>query len=294
MHGNCVAGTHDRMFRHTTKQRAANQGTLKDSALKALEKQADDKHDNYEAVSYGIVLPWGSRALLNPILSGLCENCEGTDGSRRRLHTVGVWVSSACEVVRLCFVEPDVVTCTAKLSMEHYTMLAASVGKVQAMCNGAKACGVVPHTNVCQVMGRMTPYLIEYCGLTGEVMEWSHLNATGTRMVVSRTQGGSTAYYSFTAASIELLRPYAEPDGVFVKLTNGTSFKLTCSPKGVSTDAPNKNTCIIFQSDGSFRVQGLPRATGAVCRTFRTCVDKVSESAVWGLFLESLKSLETE
>lgn len=238
-------------------------------------------------------MPIASRALLTPVVNGLCSDCCGVDPYERRLHTVGMWISDRGEVARLCFIQPEVVTCTANVGVHYHDMLREALPDVQRMCNSAKPCGLIRHTGVCQVIGRMTPYLLDYCDLGSEV-RWAHVNIMGSRFILCRTTTVGTNYYSFTQDTLELIRPFAEPDGAFVKLSNNKSFKLTCTPTRNDTEAPNKNTCIIFQSDGSFRVQGLPGATGRVCRIFRLCVERVSMSAMWNAFLHSMERIDTE
>lgn len=281
------------MFRHTTKQRALEQATLRADALRTLANQEDERCDSYRELTYGLMMPITSKSLLTPVMNGLCNGCRGVDLTERRLHTVGMWTSDSCEVARLCFVQPEVVTCTANVGVHYYDTLNEALPDVQRLCNFAKPCGIIRHTGVCQVIGRMTPFLIDYCGLGLEV-RWAHVNIMGSRFILSRTTASGTNYYSFTLDTLELIRPFAEPDGAFVKLSNNKSFKLTCSPVQSDTEAPNKNTCIIFQSDGSFRVQGLPSATGRVCRVFRLCIERVSKSAVWGMFLHSMERIDTE
>lgn len=282
------------MFRHTTKQRALDQLTLRTRAFRQAESTSDEKTEDVFATTYGLELPQSTISMLQPIVRGLSGPTAAVSKISRNLHTAGMWVSSSGSVMRLIYLQPDIVTCTATVPAQYYGKLVESLPDVVEACNGCKPCRVVQHTRVCQIVGRMTPYLVEWCGMSDSAA-WGHINAMGSKFLMSCTNTSSTSYYQFTKASLELLQPYAAPECAFVQLESAKSFKLTAAPIGsTATDMPNKNTCMMVQCDGSFKIQGLPSAAGVVCRGFRRCIERLSTAVTWELFLSSMESIKAE
>lgn len=98
------------MFRHTTKQRALDQSTLRANALQHYSKRIDDLNDSPYANTYDRELTQSSANIVQYVITGLCNEATLISRSERQVFTIGIWTSEDGHVLRLCFLQPELVT----------------------------------------------------------------------------------------------------------------------------------------------------------------------------------------
>lgn len=247
----------------------------------------DDKCDSTCNTTYQTALSASSITMLTQLLTGLCGKMIEPGTDLRLVFTMAVWINDGGSVLRLSFVRPETVTCTAHLDAGHFFKLLEEYPNVVRENNNAKMSRPSICVRNCKVVGKITPYLVDRCGLTEEAA-WSHLNAMGTRFVHILTNDCQTRYLSHARRSLEIPRVHIGEDAVMADSNLMRSFKLTRAPRAGSFDVtPKKSTCVLPIKNGNFRVQGKPSDIHAVFRSFRQPIVNVLKSDVWEAFLLS-------
>ena len=279
------------MFRSTTKHDVRSQDELRSLALKSFTRTEDTHNNDIYATTYGIELPRGSLELLNKVILGLTCNCSTANSSRRTMHTMIRGKLGDTSIIRICFLQPEVVTSTAHLPphlnddlvREQTVFVSAppfpSPGRVRKL------------SRVSEVSGRLSPYIVEAASLNS-VATWSYSNITRSKFVLTLTTHYSYQCMGMTYDSIRIISSFKDPNVSFRYDENLRHFCANISPpEGKGVLGVGNNTSLIVYSDGSFRVNGSPSASYDVCRAFSDCVTRLFSSAMMEVFLKSLVRL---
>lgn len=278
------------MIRSSKTRSTKTQSQLLSQSLKykQIANPDTDDADVYQC-TYGMLLPYESVQLLQPLVSGLTGGMPKISTEIRDTHTIGLWTMGSSAVYRCCFVQPELSSATASASAYKFDEAKFASHVVTEEIGGATSPRIVKYTHRIQLSGRMVPYVVAHMNLR---CDWSFVNISKSRFLFICTDEDGSHLATFTKKSMEMLKSYI-PENVAYVFESGTSaYKVTARPPGQSiADEANKNTCMLLYADGAFKATGKPDAMKDIGAGFRQAVLSMAASPSWPLFIRSLAVL---
>lgn len=287
------------MFRSTTKHGNVRPTSIIRKMNKKVKENDNVLCDTLYGNTYSLPLPSVVYPVVCDIIQGLCGDGVEVSRDRREVHTIGLWVSNNLEMVRCFMLTPEVVTSTISASLEFVDSAYKAAEEFARTHNTVAPCTIVKYEHVFQCTGRAAPYIIDTIDTRGR-NTLSSVNATCTRLIFSVTFEGKSKFYMLSRESLNILRQFAPSNTSMVPISATKCIKITTSPLDIplarynNKYTPNKNTCIMLQHDGNFKVQGRAQDIKRVCRALRQTIDAVAGSGSWYPFLLTLTSVSSE
>lgn len=277
------------MFRSTTKSDVRSQDYLRASAHKVFNSSASILCDDVYSTTYEMRLPRMSCTVLSHVTLALTGNNSRANPHRRTVHTVFRMSINSDAILRLMFIQPEVVTATIHLEPQYLDLATKSRDSFVSMENHmAPGRMRTIKSGTVELSGRLAPYVVE--SVMGPVEhKWEYCNVTRSRFIFLHTDDTSQVPKSLTRDSIDIMSGF-KPEGCsFVKSNNLRSYTINVStPASENSSSVGKNSCLVVYFDGSFRMCGKPASAYNVCKVFRDSLMAVLASPMSGRFVSSL------
>lgn len=283
-----VTALRKKMFRNTTKQIEHSQADLKKNALKALSSSNQIHNDDIHTQTYDRPLPNCSVSMLNNIVVPLTAGTTDVEPSSRLLYTAFILRYNDGSRLRMFFLQPEISSATCNLQPSTQRAIVSARSRLVASNNRPAGGRIVVTSNVCQVIGRISPYVCEAADEQTNAT-WSYFNASKSRFLFTLTRANAVRLMSMTKDYINILRSMAVNNCAFVYSHAMKCYKITATPPDYDTTSEaNKSTCIMLYNDGSFKIVGTPMRARDVCMYFRETMLKAHTSPLHQLLVSNL------
>lgn len=267
---NVVACRHA-MFRSTTKHEVRSQSYLLKHSTQALSCTNNILCEDIYTTTYGKALPPRSRELLDNVILGLTGNMSRSCSYRRTVHTLCKFKWEEDTIIRVVFIQPELVTSTAHVHQVYHSDLVQARQELSMTENLPSQGNLRVLQSKIEVSGRLAPYIVDRAG-ANEFSEWTYNNITRSKFMFVVTTLEKQGVYECTKDTLRMLLSFKGARATFVEDPTLRNFSVYIRPESIADRAvTSSNSSVVVYPDGSFRVNGKPSFSYDLCCELRGC-----------------------